>query len=40
MVSTVEGEVVQGCELGFYAVEPGAVGRGVIDLDVVGLRSR
>src|SRR3569833_3443263 len=35
VVGAVEGEVAQGGELGFEAVEPGAVGRGVGDLDVV-----
>lgn len=38
VVGAVEGEVAQGGELGFDAVEPGAVGRGVDDLDVVRCR--
>lgn len=37
VVGAVEGEVAQGSELGLDPVEPGAVGRGVGDLDVVGL---
>jgi hypothetical protein len=36
VVGAVEGEVAQGGELGLNAVEPGAVGRGVGDLHVVG----
>ncbi len=35
VVGTVESEVAQGGELGLDAVEPGTVGRGVGDLDVV-----
>ncbi|MDX2757668.1 hypothetical protein PV386_04200 [Streptomyces europaeiscabiei] len=34
VVGAVEGDVAQGGELRFYAVKPGAVGRGVGDLDV------
>jgi hypothetical protein len=35
VVGAVEGEVARGGELGFYSVEPGAVGGGVGDFDVV-----
>src|SRR3954453_16473888 len=38
VVGAVEGEVAQGGELGLDAVEPGAVERGVGELDVVRLR--
>jgi hypothetical protein len=38
MVGAVEGEVTQGGELGFYPVEPGTIGGGVGDLDIVRLR--
>jgi len=36
VVGAVEGDVAQGRELGFYAVEPGRIGRGAGDLDVAG----
>lgn len=40
VVGAVEGEVTQGGELGLDPVQPGAVGRGVGDLDVVRRRPR